>query len=114
MTLPQEVLEAGPVPFESETIVPPNGIVKLRRDTPSRHAPNKLFRRTIHRSATTDAFERATKEEKMQIALGVMDEMKDNGFTFMKKEENVWKDMDTDEVKLMVSISLQKASRHFI
>ena len=114
MTLSQEVLEAGPVPFESGTIVPPNGIVKHRRDTPSRHAPNTLFRRKIKRSATTDTYERATKEEKEQIALGVMDEMRDNGFTFVNKEENVWKDMDTDEVKTMVKTYLQKASRHSI
>ena len=39
--------------------------------------------------------------------------MRDKGFTFVKKEENVWKDMDTDEVKLMVSTSLQKAWKHY-
>jgi hypothetical protein len=42
-----------------------------------------------------------------------MVEMRENGFTFVKKVENVWKDMDTDKVKLMVSKSLQKASRHY-
>jgi hypothetical protein len=114
-TLPQEVLEARPVPFQSETtIVPPNGIVKHRRDRPRRHAPNKFFRRTIQRSATTETYERATKEEKEQIALGVMDEMRDNGLTFVNKEENIWKDMDTNEVKTMVKTYLQKASRHSI
>ena len=106
-------MEAAPGPFESETLVPPNGIVKLRQYIPSQNVPNKLFRRTIHSAATTDTFERATKEEKIKIALGLMVDMRDKGFTFVKKEENVRKDMDTDEVKLMVSISLQKASSHY-
>ena len=103
MMLPEEVLEAAPGPFESEMLVPPNGIVKLRQHIPSRHVPNKFFRRTIHSAATTDTFERATKEEKIKIALAVMVNMRDKGFTFVNKEENVWKDMDTDKVKLMVS-----------
>ena len=112
-TLPREVLDAGPDPFESGALVPPNGIVKLRQHIPRQHVPNKMFRRTIHSAATTDTFERATKEEKIKIALGVMVDMRDKGFTFVKKEENVWKDMETDEVKLMVSTSLQKASKHY-
>ena len=78
-------MEAARGPFESETLVPPNGIVKLRRHIPSLHVPIKLFRRTIHSAATTDTFERATKEGKIKIALGVMVDMRDKGF-YLREE----------------------------
>ena len=46
MMLPEEVLEATPGPFESEMLVPRNGIVKLQQHRPKGHGPNKLFHGT--------------------------------------------------------------------
>ena len=38
---------------------------------------------------------------------------RENGFIFVNKEENVWKDMDTEEVRTKVRKCLEKSSRYY-
>jgi hypothetical protein len=100
-------LEAGPGPYES-TSLPPNGIVLRKRDEPKGHPPNMVFRRIIRRAAD-DTFESGTESAKDSIAGKVLEEMQKKGYIFVNKEKNVWKGLNTKEVRTKVRERLRKS-----
>ena len=107
MTLLINDLEAGPGPFESASL-PPNGIVLRKEDEPKQHPPNTEFRRIIRRAAD-DRFESGTENDKYKIASKVIEDMQKKAYIFVNKEDNIWRNMNTKEVRNKVRKRLRKS-----
>ena len=104
--LAPDALEAIPGPFESASL-PRNGIVLCKEDEPKDHEPNAVFRRTVQRARVR--FESGTDDEKTEIVCKVIEDMETKGYIFVKKEENVWKDEKSKEIKSKVRRRIRKS-----
>jgi hypothetical protein len=100
-------LEAGPGPFESASL-PPTGIVLRKEDEPKQHPPNTEFRRIIRRAAD-DRFESGTENDKYKIASKVIEDMQKKAYIFVNKDDNVWRNVNTKEVRNQVRKRLRKS-----
>ena len=108
----QSALEVAAGPFES-AVRPPNGIVLHQRDVPKKGLlSNQILRREIWVRATAATFAKED-DERDKIAAEVMHEMKNKGYTFVYKEDDVWKDMENEQVRKEVKTRLLKARRHW-
>jgi hypothetical protein len=98
--------------FES-AVLPTNGIVLHQCDVPKKGLiSNTLLRREIWYRATTATFAKED-EERNKIAAEVMHEMKNKGYSFIYKKDDVWKDMENEQVKKEIKTRLLKARRNW-
>ncbi|KAI2496323.1 hypothetical protein MHU86_18195 [Fragilaria crotonensis] len=66
------------------------------------------FHRVIRRAAD-DTFESKTESAKDNIAGEVLEEMQKKGYIFVNKVEDVWKGINTKEVRTQVQDRLRKS-----